>query len=100
MDTELGNLNEITVSVGKTVAQATVFPFRDPSVQKQEYNHGTGLEFPCIIAYKQMHLRNLSLDAPVPAQSSVVRYTKVVTQNMKVFSQCLKNQCWKQLKTA
>ena len=37
-------------------------------------------------------------DAPNPAQCSVVWYTKVVTQNMKVCPTCLKNQCWKQLK--
>ena len=42
-----------------------------------------------------MHLCDLSSDAPDPAQSSVVRYTKVVTQNMKVFPKCQINLCWK-----
>ena len=31
-DAESGNLMEITVSDGKTVAQATEFPFCEPSV--------------------------------------------------------------------
>ena len=35
---------EITVSDGKTVAQATELP--SCALSKQEYNHGTGLEFP------------------------------------------------------
>ena len=44
-----------------------------------------------------MHLFGFSTDAPDPAQSSVVWYTKVVIQN-KVFQKYLKNQCWKQFK--
>ena len=32
MDAESGNLMEITVFDGKTVAQATAFPSREPSV--------------------------------------------------------------------
>ena len=39
MDTESGNLMEIMVFDGKTVAQATEFPSR-------EYNHGTCLAIP------------------------------------------------------
>ena len=41
-----------------------------------------------------MHLCDLSSDDSDPAHSSV---GKLVTQNMKVFPKCLKNQCWKQL---
>ena len=93
-DAESGNLMEITVFDGKTVAQAV------NNLCKQEYIHGTCLVFPSKAADIHMHLCDLSSAARDLAQSSVVRYTKVVTQNMKVFPKCLKYLCWKQFKTA
>ena len=73
MDAESGNLKEIMVFDGKTSASQ-----RTPilwSVYKQECNHSTCLEFPWIIAYKQMNLCHLSSDVPDPAKSSVVWYS-------------------------
>ena len=67
------------------------------NLYKQECDHGTSLVFPRKPADKQMHLCDLSSCAPDPAQSSVAWCTKVVTQNMKVFLNGRKNQCWKQL---
>ena len=67
---------------------------------KQECDHGTCLVFPWKAAGILMHLFDLFSDAPIPAQSSEVWHTKVVSWNMKVFPKCQKAQCWKQLKTA
>ena len=59
MDAEPSNVMEITVCDGNTVAQATEL---HPVIRlyRQECNHGTCLEFPWLIAYKQMHLGDLS----------------------------------------
>ena len=46
MYAESGNLMEIMVFDGKTVAQATEFPFHEPYIYKQECDHGTSLVFP------------------------------------------------------
>ena len=45
---------------------------------------------PVTVPDKQMYLCDLSSDTPYPAQSSVVWYTKMVKQNMKVFPICVK----------
>ena len=45
MDAESGNLMEITVFDGKTVAHATEFPYLI-HLYKQECDHGTCLVFP------------------------------------------------------
>ena len=93
MDPESGNLMERLYSHKPQNSHPVI------RLYKQECNYCTCLEFKWIIAFKHMHMCDLSSDAPDPAQSSVVWYTKVVTQNIKISPKCQKNQCWKQLKT-
>ena len=86
INAESGNLQCLMAKL----AQATKFPFH---LYKKECNHGTRLVFPWKPADKDIPMYDLSSDAPDPAQCWVLWYIKVVTQNMTI-------QCWKQLKTA